>query len=123
MWPCVIFLQELSLRPDIRLGRVLSDGSCVPPASNVAMNFNSNLTCSFPLVKLATHPPSQGDLSDLRVDQQEFDVSETADQSHLTKVVVGCEEDDLPQDENIPDVDEILQQVKGLINISQLYCM
>lgn len=129
-------LQETSLRPDIRLGRVLTDSSglyssplslppgppdfSLPPPSNKSIDYNSAFLCSLPLRKIKPHPfPTQGDVSELRgadglgsMDLENLGVGEVTDQSHLTRVVVGCEEDIAPLDIGTPEVEDVLKQVR-----------
>ena len=110
-------MQETCLRPDIRYGKLsvpvsrsetaspapLSD-FILPPATNFQLDYTSPFICKIDLSLLRPHPqPANGSLCSSPVpltDQNNLlavdvgDASgEISDQSHLTKVVVGVEED------------------------------
>ena len=110
-------MQETCLRPDIRYGKLsvpvsrsetaspapLSD-FILPPATNFQLDYTSPFICKIDLALLRPHPqPANGSLCSSPVpltDQNNLlavevgDASgEISDQSHLTKVIVGVEED------------------------------
>lgn len=114
--------QETSLRPDIKLGRVPSRSTstsplpppfgshefALPHPSSAPLDYSSAFLCRLPLTALKPHPFG----SELLVDADyasKLVTREVTDQSHLTQVVVGCEED--PQE--CPPAEEIVQQVRN----------
>ena len=135
-------MQETSLRPDIKLGRVASRSSSVsplppppaaseftlPPHSSVQLDYSSPFLCRLPLRLLQQpRPPGVGEVGGLLegVDADYVNimeklgpgVGEVSDQSHLTQVAVGCEED--IQEDNM-STEEIIQQVSIIIIIAYM---
>ena len=120
--------QETSLRPDIKLGHVESRASSasplpptihpalrgadypLPPSTSVALDYTSGLICRFSLSLLQPHPSAPildvGGAGGI-LDRLEAVGGEIRDQSHLTQVAVGCDQD--PPE--CPPTEDILQQV------------
>ena len=130
MWLLYIMnelLQEISLRPDIRLGKVPSRSSSasplpssqpefsLPPPSTSTLNYSSAFMCRLPLFLIQSRPQpplpalERRDPDFVSIDIDKLGGGEVMDQSHLTRVVVGCDEDI----QDIQHTEDILQQVKG----------
>ena len=108
-------VQELSVRPDIRLGVIPTGHSpnpapvlpepCIPPPTTIQLDYTSPFICQVELSLLLSQqqqwvnpPSSTASNSPLVVDDlQKIDVGggeeEEVDQSHLTRVQVGFEEE------------------------------
>lgn len=119
----MVHWQETSLRPDIKLGRVPSRSNSasplpppivvtdfsLPPPSSANLDYTSAFVCRLPLKFLQPRPSSRAagleamDIGFVNI-MEKVGIS---DQSHLTQVVVGCDED-LQECEPAKD---ILQQV------------
>lgn len=122
--------QETSLRPDIKHGRVPSRSSSMsplpppvapsdfylprPPQSSANLDYSSAFLCRLPLRLLQPRPPErEADLEAMEIDFVSImdklgpGIGEVSDQSHLTQVLIGCDED--PQE--CPSTEAILEEV------------
>ncbi len=119
----VVVQQETSLRPDIKYGHVQSRANSasplppmlsasrdpnlsLPPATSVALDYTSGLVCRLPLSLLQPRPPVGLEVVSM-LDKLGAAGGEVSDQSHLTQLVVGCDQD--PQE--CPPTEQILQEV------------
>lgn len=115
-----IFPQETSLRPDIQHGSTRAESvSPLPPEFHIPAPTNHQLDYTSPFIvrlditqlrssqKTTSTSTATDQTSFLNIDLSEL--SEVSDQSHLTKVVVGCEEE---RNDGGETTDEILMQVQ-----------
>ena len=117
----VLLLQEASVRPDIKHGRVhtdnpgapLTSGSVlpvlptqtefsIPPPSKATIDYDSAFLCSVPLQRLKPHPHTHyevGGIPEIAAGVSVEMQQSVADQRHLTRVVVGVEEEEEEEEE------------------------
>ena len=130
MVQCAVFalLQETSLRPDILHGKLASaidrgqsasplppNEFRVPPPTSVRLDRTSPFLCQLDLNKLCAHPDlvpaGQASAMEDYMNIDISDVGEIRDQSHLTKLTVGVEDDRVVGMDLEESSSEVLAQV------------